>query len=152
LKNDRIGQGGPRAIARNPLPLTTAANFCCLSEIYAYLTAYPPAPQSPVMSGGGGPILWTDFRTVLHMTALQCNLDPDRLLPHSNRAGANMHLEDFDDSVKMAQGNWSSRPGMRSYVHGSLQHASKVTSALHDIQICPVAQLRTFFMPSPDPA
>ena len=56
------------------------------------------------MSGGGGPILWTDFRTVLHMTALQCNLDPDRLLPHSNRAGANMHLEDFDDSVKMAQG------------------------------------------------
>ena len=40
---------------------------------------------------------------------------------------------------------------MRSYVHGSLQHASKVTAALHDIQICPVAQLRTFFMPSPDP-
>jgi hypothetical protein len=86
------------------------------------------------------------------VTALQCNLDPDRLLPHSNRAGANMHLEDFDASVKMAQGNWSSRPGMRSYVHGSLQHASKITSALHDIQMCPVAQLRTFFMPSPDPS
>ena len=88
---------------------------------------------------------------MLHLTALRSGLDPGRVLPHSNRSGPNMQLEDFEDSVKMAQGNWTTLPGMRSYVHGSLKHASKVTSALHDIQMCPVAHLRTFFMPICDP-
>ena len=57
-----------------------------------------------------------------------------------------MHLEDFEDSVKIAQGNWASRPGMKSYVHGSLQHANKVTSAIHNLQMCPVVQLRTLLL------
>ena len=147
LKNDRVGQGGPRAVARNPTFSPAATDFCCLSEIYTFLLAYPPSSGLPVMSGGGGPVLWTDLRTVLHLTALRSGLDPERVLPHSNRSGPNMQLEDFEDSVKMAQGNWTTLPGMRSYVHGSLKHASKVTSALHDIQMCPVAHLRTFFMP-----
>jgi hypothetical protein len=39
LKNDRVGQGGPRAVARNPTFFPAATDFCCLSEIYTFLLA-----------------------------------------------------------------------------------------------------------------
>jgi hypothetical protein len=52
LKNDRVGQGGPRAVARNPTFSPAATDFCCLSEIYTFLLAYPPSSGLPVMSGG----------------------------------------------------------------------------------------------------
>ena len=71
--------------SHSPLPATT---FCCLSEIYASLTSYPPDPQSPVMAErwrGPHPLDRLSYRPTHDSAAVQSRPGPLTPAPQPGR-------------------------------------------------------------------
>jgi len=136
-KNDKRGKGGPRAIARCT---AVPPQYDCLSCLFAYLRRFPPLPASPLLSGLGTQVKSSDLLPFLKDLARTYDLDPARMKMHSSvRSGALVALENETDAVKQRQGCWSSTEGMCNYLRGTLQHASHVSSLLHDSSLCPIS-------------
>lgn len=143
-KNDKLGKGGPRAVYKN-VNRTSPNHFCCVYELFQFLSQYPPLPNTPLLSGCPVPITSTIISQVLRVTALRLGLDPERLLPHSFRLGALEQLAAAPDETKMMQGNWHSAQGMRVYVRRSLFHAASIASDLYNHGICPLAHTKFMY-------
>ena len=143
LKNDQRGVLGPRAVAVNPHSSPT--HFCCVGTLYKYCLAYPPRPNTLLLSSHGSPVLWVDMRRLCNAVAIACQLDPARLVPHSFRSGAQAQLELEDIARRMQQGGWKSAAGARTYARTVLAHAHAVTVQLHNADACPIDQTRLLF-------
>jgi hypothetical protein len=137
-KNNQSGQGGPRSVWRSPY----ATGFCCVKALFTYLVAYPPQPQSPLLSGVGFRVTAKHISRLFAITATTLGLPAGRLLPHSIRSGAIVQLVAAHVPVQLLldQGDWHTLQGLRSYAHTSLEHARDKTAALHDISLVPVSQ------------
>jgi hypothetical protein len=83
------------------------------------------------------------LRDVLRILAIAFNIPVARLLPHSLRYGALLHIAaaGHDDHTKMAQGAWESLSGMRHYWRATTDHARAVASDLHDPSLAPLSHL-----------
>jgi hypothetical protein len=137
-KNNQAGQGGPRSVWCSPFP----TGFCCVRILFKFLVKYPPAPQTPLLSGGGFRVSTADVTRLFAATAESLGLPPGRLLPHSLRSGAIAQLVAARVPVNLLldQGDWHSLQGLRSYAHTSLEHAREKAGAIHDTSLVPVAQ------------
>jgi hypothetical protein len=134
---------GPRAVAANPHPSQT--HFCCVAALHVYCLAYPPRSNTLLLSSHGAPVLWVDMRRLCNAVAVECKLDPARLVPHSFRSGAQAQLELEDIARRMQQGGWKSAAGARVYARTALAHAHAVTEQLHNVDACPIDQTRLLF-------
>ena len=85
------------------------------------------------------------MRRLCHAVAVECKLDPKRLVPHSFRSGAQAQLELEDIARRMQQGGWKSAEGARVYARTALAHAHAVTDQLHNAAACPIKQTRLLF-------
>ena len=74
LKNDQSGVLGPRAVAANPHSSQT--QFCCVVALHVYCCAYPPQPNTLLLSSHGSPVLWVDMRRLCRAVAIACKLEP----------------------------------------------------------------------------
>ena len=144
LKNDQRGVLGPRAVAANPHPSST--QFCCVNVLHTYCITFPPKPNTLLLSSHGSPVLWTDMRRLCNAAAIDCKVEPSRLVPHSFRSGAQAQLELEDIARRMQQGGWKSAEGARTYARTALAHAHAVTHQLHNADVCPIDQTRLLFM------
>lgn len=137
-KNNQAGQGGPRSIWCSPYD----SGFCCVRTLFAFMVKYPPAPQSPLLSGVGFRVTSTHVSRLFDVTAMSLGLPPGRLLPHSIRSGAIVQLVAARAPVNLllGQGDWHTLQGLRSYAHTSLEHAREKAAALHDTSLVPVSQ------------
>jgi hypothetical protein len=101
-KNHQQGAGGPRAVWRSTHP----QGRCCVLTAFAFLSAHPPAPDTPLLSALGTQLSAATINVVFKATAKRQGLDPKRLLPHSMRFGVIYQLDSagFDDATKRATG------------------------------------------------
>jgi hypothetical protein len=147
-KNHQDGDAGPRSMA----PAPPHAPFCCLLMLFEFLVAYPPLPDSPLLSGSPVPISPAVVTAVFTRTALALGLDPTRLVPHSLRGAALSQMiasAAFTDIDLLTQGRWKSSAGIRPYAHTSLAHATRVTPSLYDPLAHPLAETLLTFRASP---
>ena len=86
LKNDKRGMLGPRAVAADPQP--SPSHFCCVTTLHAYCIAFPPRPNTTLLSSHGSPVPWVHMQQLCTAVAVECKHDPKRLVPHSFRSGA----------------------------------------------------------------
>jgi hypothetical protein len=135
-KNHNNGAGGPRAVWRSP----DSTHRCCVLTAFKFLSRYPPAPNSPLLSGLGTQLSVFVISAVLKRTAVLHGLDPTRLLAHSMRFGVICQLDSagFEDSTKMRQGDWSTVSGMRVYCHAAVNHAKRIAATVHDATLLPI--------------
>jgi hypothetical protein len=135
-KNHQQGAGGPRAVWRSP----HLTGRCCVLTAYAFLSAHPPLPNTPLLSSLGAQLTAAAITKVFRATAIRHNMDPKRLLCHSMRFGVICQLDSagFDDATKMRQGDWSTTQGMRVYCHAAVSHAQRVASTVHDASLLPI--------------
>lgn len=143
LKNDKKGEGGPRAVGASPS--STPAHFCCVQTLFEYFRAHPGRRETLALSAHGPGVTWSEMRTLCHQTALEAGLDPTRFVPHSYRSGAQAQLEMELEERQQQQGGWKTIAGMAAYSRKALGHARSVAAALHDHTICPMAQTRMMF-------
>ena len=152
-KQDQRGNGGPKAIAH--CDKVDPAHYC-LSILFEFLQLYPPAPNSPLLSGLGSQVPIELLQPPLHTLAKKFGFDPSKLHMHSSvRSGALTALATEPDSVQQQQGGWKSLNGMLSYSHSSLSHASHVADLIHDASLVPVSVTQfthNTFSPSPTAA
>ena len=136
-KADQEGNGGPKAIA---FCRTVDLRYNCLAILFDFLSLYPPAPQSPLLTGLGEQLSIDVMRPELSKLAVRFGFNPAKMKMHSSvRAGALAALELESDDVKRRQGHWSSVTGMLTYTHASLQHADFVVEKLHDRSLVPIS-------------
>lgn len=137
-KNNQSGQGGPRSIWCSPYD----SGFCCVQSLFVFLVAYPPPPQSPLLSGVGFRVTAAHVSRLFEITAAAIGLPPGRLLPHSIRSGAIVQLVAARAPINLLldQGDWHTVHGLRSYAHTSLENAREKASAIHDTSLVPVSQ------------
>ena len=144
-KNDKHGNGGPKAIYRcSNIP----PERDCLTILFRYLSLNPPSRQSPVLSNESGQINASKhIRPVLNYLADKYGFDRSQLLIHSSiRSGALVSLHNESNSVKTAQGCWTTLQGMSSYLRGTLEHAKHVSQLLHDDSTCPISTLQHIYL------
>ena len=140
VKNDPSGNNGPRSVYRSPTHSNANPDhFCCVRELFTFLSRYPPKPTSPVLSGLGYQLSSTAVNAILKATATRLDLDGSRLVPHSARFGVLQQIPDFSTDHKQKQGGWSTEAGMRTYDRRSLAHARSVAAAIHDPSTCPIS-------------
>ena len=144
-KHDPLGHGGPRAIARAP----SSASFCCLTNLFTYLTRYPPAPNAPLLSGANLPLAPAALNRILKVAAVQLGLDPNRLVPHSLRVGSVCQLEGLPVESLLRHTGHASPKGLYAYCRASLEHATTVSPLLHDTQRLSLPFLRLTYMTPP---
>jgi hypothetical protein len=145
-KNDTYGKGGPRTVFESPYYIPNdPTNFCSVAEIFTFLVAYPPLPNSPILSGLGEQVSCDHLNHALKVTARRLGLDPDRMLPHGIRAGALEQIEAHDEYTKLMQGNWSTREGMLAYARRSVKHAKKIAADLHHHGLCPITHTQYMY-------
>lgn len=144
-KRDDTGKGAPRAIVSDD----PNAPFNLVLTIFDCLRRYPPVASSPLLSGLPFTLTNLILSRFLKTLALHVGLDPRRLVPHSPRVAALMQLSDHGSEVHCRQGNWSNPKSLTPYVRGSLKHAYKVSSNLHDTSIVDLDYLRLMFMTPP---
>jgi hypothetical protein len=137
LKNQRQGEGGPRAVSAAPNP--TPDFFCCVQELFAYFTAYPGRRGHLAMASHGTAVKQADIRALCRLVAVDLNLDPARLLPHSLRSGVLAQIELEPDERKEQQGGWLSKAGMKTYASKCLAHANAIRHLIHDHTLCPLS-------------
>jgi len=143
LKNDKRGEGGPRAVGRAPDP--SPDHFCCVLTLFEYFKAHPGRRQTLALSAHGPGVAWSEMRTLCHLGASEAGIDPTRLVPHSARAGALAQYERESDATRQLQGGWLSLAGMQAYARKMLGHARATAAVLHDFTVCPLAQTRMMF-------
>jgi len=143
LKNNKRGMLGPRAVAADPQP--SPSHFCCVTTLHAYCIAFPPRPNTTLLSSHGSPVPWVHMRQLCTAVAVECKLDPKRLVPHSFRSGAQAQLELESIERRMQQGGWRSAEGARTYARTALAHAHAVAAQLHNSAACPIEQTRLIF-------
>jgi hypothetical protein len=147
LKNDKKGEGGPKAVGR--APSSSLDHFCCVLTLFAYFKAHPGRRETLALSAHGPGVAWSEMRHLCHLAASEAGLDPTRLVPHSARAGALAQFEDESDVTRQQQGGWLSHAGMQAYARKALGHARAVAAVLHDVTVCPLAQTRMMFSTHP---
>jgi hypothetical protein len=139
-KNDHGGNGGPRAVYANPdYNSADPDSICCVRTLFEFLKKYPPLPESPLLSGLGTQVSSSDINKILKITADRLGMDGGRMVPHSIRFGGPQQLEEADEETQMAQGNWRSVQGMKTYTRRSIKHARTVTKMLHAPASCPLS-------------
>jgi len=143
-KNQRRGEGGPRAMSLSKEP-HTEEHFGCVQTVWKYFTAYPGVRQTLALSAHGASVQWSDLRRLCFIIAKKNKLDPLRFVPHSFRSGALAQMQLASDERKRQQGGWLSVDGFRAYVRNALQHAYVVADELHDPKACPLAQTVVLF-------
>ena len=144
-KQQKRGEGGPRAVAAAPAGPRAPAHFCCVRTLYAYFTGFPGRRGERALASHGRQVTWTNMRMLCHVVATKLGLDPSRLLPHSWRSGAQAQIEMESDERRMQQGGWKSAAGMRVYSRKALGHAKAIAADLHDPTLCPIAQTVMLF-------
>ena len=144
-KNDKNGIGGPKAISRC---LHIPPDRDCLTILFRYLYSNPPSRESAVLSNESGQINASKhIRPVLNHLADKFGFHRSQLLIHSSiRAGALVALNNEPNSVKAAQGCWTTVQGMSNYLRGTLEHAKHVSTLLHDNAICPIVTLQNIYL------
>jgi hypothetical protein len=143
IKNDKKGEGGPRAVGRAPDP--SPDHFCCVLTLFEYFKAHPGRRETLALSAHGPGVAWSEMRTLCHLAASEAGIDPTRLVPHSARAGALAQYERESDATRQLQGGWLTLAGMRAYARKALGHARAMAEVLHDFTVCPLAQTRMMF-------
>ena len=112
LKNDKKGEGGPRAVGRAPDP--SPDHFCCVLTLFEYFKAHPGRRETLALSAHGPGVAWSEMRTLCHLAASEAGIDPTRLVPHSARAGALAQYERESDATRQQQGGWLSLKGLQA--------------------------------------
>ena len=142
-KNQRRGEGGPRAmsVAKDA---HTDERFGCVQAVWSYFTAHPGVRETLALSSHGETVRWSDIRQLCFMVAKKNGLDPSRFVPHSFRSGAQAQMELAADERKRQQGGWLS-DGFRTYARKALHHAYAIADELHDPKACPLAQTVVLF-------
>ena len=143
LKNDKKGEGGPRAVGR--APSSSPDHFCCVLTLFEYFKAHPGRRETMALSAHGPGVAWSEMRTLCHLAASEAGIDPTRLVPHSARAGALAQYERESDATRQQQGGWLSLKGLQAYARKALGHARATAEVLHDFTVCPLAQTRMMF-------
>ena len=143
LKNDKKGEGGPRAAGR--APGSSPDHFCCVLTLFEYFRTHPGRRETLALSAHGPGVAWSEMRTLCHLAASEAGIDPTRLVPHSARAGALAQYERESDATRQLQGGWLTLAGMRAYARKALGHARAMAEVLHDFTVCPLAQTRMMF-------
>jgi hypothetical protein len=143
-KNQKRGEGGPRAVSATDQP-HTEQHFGCVPTIFRYFQRYPGRPHALALASHGRAVKWTDLRVLCHLVAQANNLDPQRLVPHSFRSGAVAQIELESEERMAQQGGWLSVKGVRVYIRKALAHANSVSAQLHDPSACPLEQTAVLF-------
>ena len=143
LKNDKKGEGGPRAVGRAPDP--SPDHFCCVLTLFEYFKAHPGRRETLALSAHGPGVAWSEMRTLCHLAASEAGIDPTRLVPHSARAGALAQYERESNATRQMQGGWLSLKGLQAYARKASGHARATAEVLHDFTVCPLAQTRMMF-------
>ena len=143
VKNQRTGEGGPRAVSAAPSP--TPEFFCCVRELFLYFRAFPGRRESLALASHGPAIRQSDIRELCRSVAVDLGVDPARLLPHSFRFGVLAQIELEADERKEQQGGWLSKAGMRVYVTKAWAHANAIRHLVHDHSLCPLTHTLMIF-------
>ena len=143
-KNQKRGEGGPRAMATPATPVGPR-EFSCVKAMWDYFIAFPGVRNTLALSAHGSTVRWSDIRLLCRKTAEAHNLDPDRLVPHSFRSGALAQIELANVERMRQQGGWLTNKGVRVYVRSALHHAYEIAENLHDVRQCPLAQTVVLF-------
>ena len=143
-KNQRRGEGGPRAMAA-PTAVVGPREFGCVRAVWGYFSAYPGVRSTLALSAHGAAVKWSDIRALCRLTAEAHNLDPSRLVPHSFRSGALAQIELATVERMRQQGGWLTIDGVRTYVRSALHHAYEIAGQLHDPRQCPLEQTVVLF-------
>ena len=142
LKNDQLGKGLPRALAKAP-----RAVFCCLTAIEAFIRNQRLNANDPFLTTSEGQVHWKTVREILDSTARASGVDPKRLTPQGIRAGAVNQLDAHAHPTETLerQGGWTSTGGLRSYLRTNFRHAERVVEDMHDVDAIPIAHTRHMF-------
>ena len=81
-KNQRRGEGGPRAMSVSKEP-HSEEHFGFVQVVWAYFLAHPGVRQTLALSSHGSSVQWSDLRRLCFLVATKNNLDPRRFVPHS---------------------------------------------------------------------
>ena len=135
-KNNPRGECGPRAVTADPHP--NAEHFCCVRTLWSHYKRYPAQPNTFALSSHGEHVPWGEMRMLCHHAAIECDLDPLRLLPHSLRSGVNAQIELESEERRIQQGGWHSYEGMSVYDRKMLAHARSIAALVHDHDACPL--------------
>ena len=143
LKNQRHGEGGPRAVSSAPNP--TPEFFCCVHELFVYFKAFPGRRGCLALAAHGVAVKQTEIRELCRLVATDLNIDLARLLPHSLRFGVLAQIELESDECKEAQGGWLSKAGMKVYASKCLARANSIRHLIHDHSLCPLSHTLMMF-------
>jgi len=135
-KNHQLGSGGTHSIGCAP----PSSPLCLVVEILAYVRAYPPAANTPLLASHGSQLSYQHFRSVLLIVARKLGLPPTRLVPASLRSGGVNHLRHLPVSTRLAQGDWRSEAGLRFYLRSSVAHANCTREAMYDTSQAPMSE------------
>ena len=143
-KNDAIGKGGPRTVYTAPV----GAKFNCVTNIFNFLSRWPPAVGSYILSGlPSQPVTVEGINRTLKAFAHHTGLDPSRLLPHSIRVGSSSQTTDgMPLSDRMQHTNHRSVGGVIPYFRKSLDLAKHSTSFIHDVSVHTLESIRLTYM------
>ena len=146
IKNDQLGKGLPRALAKAPIGET----FCCLTAIEDFARSRKLIPNQPFLMTNTGQVKWLQVREILRIVARANGLDEDRLVPQGIRGGVVNQLDAHGHSneTKERQGGWTSSTGMQAYLRSNFRHAEKVVTAMHDANAIPIAHTKLMFAAS----
>ena len=148
LDNRKNGEGGPKSIAR-----CATADPDCVTENFRFLSAYPPQPFQPLLSGYDGQITAKLIKSVLTALAQKHGFDPDRMQPHASiRAGVLTQLENHDEQTQRSVGGWNSLGGKLAYQKTSLRHASRISQDIHDSSLCPISITKLIYNTPANPS
>jgi len=143
-KNQKRGEGGPRAMAVPTVPLGPQ-EFSCVQAMWNYFSVFPGVRNTLALSAHGSTVRWTDIRELCRLTAVAHNLDPSRLVPHSFRSGALAQIELATVERMRQRGGWLTIDGVRTFVRSALHHAYEIAGQLHDPAQCPLARTVVLF-------
>ena len=127
-KNEPQGYGAPFIIHRSP-PMSP---FCLVSLIFSHVRVYPPQPQAPVLSGGGGALSSDSFNNFLKDFAKHIGLDPSRFSASSFRVGHTIQTDTLSNFEQMRDTGHYSKSGKIPYLRASLSLAEKTARLLCD--------------------
>lgn len=134
-KNHQFGSGGTHSVGSAP----PTSPLCFVTEIYQYVLAYAPTPNSPFLSAHGSQLQYRHLRFVLHLVAKKLGLPTSRLVPASLRSGAVNQLTHLPVSSRLAQGDWRSEAGLNFYLRSSVAHAFSTRDSLYDLSRAPLS-------------
>ena len=142
LKNDQLGKGLPRALAK-----TSRATFCCLTTIETFIRSQKLKANEPILTTSSGQVHWKTIRLILDKTARIGGVDPKRLTPQGIRAGAVNQLDAHAHPTETLerQGGWTSTNGVRSYLRTNFRHADRVADDIHDVEAIPIVHTQHMF-------